>query len=317
MITMYDTLGKIAPILRSTAKPRERFAMFNDLILHDRQIRQQPRKPTPQGEAILAVYEATQRDGGVQGRQGWGLFNPTRNVSVSAWELDRMIEHEIFNRVATWLNAWIPAELNLTCMLVPADPANEGLMVWNSGLSCGGLSHDYCSILLYPSDDNLARLPVAVGRMAAHNIWIQAHDDVLRLRDWIELERFAQEFVAERMPLDRPVWQIALTPPDSWEQTLDQLRVMYAVPTLADMPSNVYGSQVQVFGEPLLRPTPLDADEIEYSRSIIEPHLDSTDPRMIAACLYGDEVVGKQGHPTLGLSPFAGFQAFVGLRLKA
>jgi hypothetical protein len=35
--------------------------------------------------------------------------------------------------------------------------------------------------------------------------------------------------------------------------------------------------------------------------------LDDTHPSAIAAYLYGDELVAAHGHPTVGLSPYAGF----------
>ena len=45
-----------------------------------------------------------------------------------------------------------------------------------------------------------------------------------------------------------------------------------------------------------------------YASQVLEPHLMSTEPATIAACLYGDELVAAQGHPALGLPAYAGFQ---------
>ena len=36
--------------------------------------------------------------------------------------------------------------------------------------------------------------------------------------------------------------------------------------------------------------------------------LDLSDARLVAAHLYGDELLAAQGHPTVGLPPFAGFE---------
>ena len=51
-----------------------------------------------------------------------------------------------------------------------------------------------------------------------------------------------------------------------------------------------------------------DAEELEYSRAVIAPHLESTHQPTLIACLYGDEAAKEVGYPPLGLSRNAGFQ---------
>ena len=51
-----------------------------------------------------------------------------------------------------------------------------------------------------------------------------------------------------------------------------------------------------------------DHEELEYSRAVIAPHLDSTHQPTVIACLYGDEAAKELGYPPLGLSRNAGFQ---------
>jgi hypothetical protein len=51
-----------------------------------------------------------------------------------------------------------------------------------------------------------------------------------------------------------------------------------------------------------------DREELEYSRTVIAPHLDSTHQPTVIACLYGDEAAKELGYPPLGLSKNAGFQ---------
>jgi len=58
---------------------------------------------------------------------------------------------------------------------------------------------------------------------------------------------------------------------------------------------------------------PLDADEFAYARDLIGAALGATTPGVVAAYLYGDALVAPQGHPTVGLPPYAGFE--VGYRL--
>jgi hypothetical protein len=49
-------------------------------------------------------------------------------------------------------------------------------------------------------------------------------------------------------------------------------------------------------------------EELEYSRAVIAPHLDSMHQPTVIACLYGDDAARELGYPPLGLSKNAGFQ---------
>ena len=49
-------------------------------------------------------------------------------------------------------------------------------------------------------------------------------------------------------------------------------------------------------------------EELEYSRAVIGPHLESTHQPTVIACLYGDDAAKELGYPPLGLSKNAGFQ---------
>jgi hypothetical protein len=49
-------------------------------------------------------------------------------------------------------------------------------------------------------------------------------------------------------------------------------------------------------------------EELEYSRAVIAPYLDSTHQPTVIACLYGDGAAKELGYPPLGLSKNAGFQ---------
>ncbi len=50
----------------------------------------------------------------------------------------------------------------------------------------------------------------------------------------------------------------------------------------------------------------LGEDEIEYTREVIEPHLETRDHGTILACLFGDQAARSLGHPSEGLSENAG-----------
>ena len=51
-----------------------------------------------------------------------------------------------------------------------------------------------------------------------------------------------------------------------------------------------------------------DADELAYSRAVLEPHLESSHQPTVIACLYGDDAARQWGYVPLGLSANAGFE---------
>ena len=56
------------------------------------------------------------------------------------------------------------------------------------------------------------------------------------------------------------------------------------------------------------RTVTFDAEELEYSRAVIEPYRSSTQQPTVIACLYGDDAARACGYAPLGLSKDAGFQ---------
>jgi hypothetical protein len=50
----------------------------------------------------------------------------------------------------------------------------------------------------------------------------------------------------------------------------------------------------------------LDADDLEYTRTVIAPHLDAHDRATVMACLFGDPAATALGYPPQGLSARAG-----------
>ena len=51
----------------------------------------------------------------------------------------------------------------------------------------------------------------------------------------------------------------------------------------------------------------LDADDLDYTRQVIQPYLDSEHFPTIMACLYGDDAAKSVGYEPLGLSAKAGY----------
>ena len=60
----------------------------------------------------------------------------------------------------------------------------------------------------------------------------------------------------------------------------------------------------------------IEREELEYSRAVIAPHLESTHQPTVIACLYGDEAAKELGYPPLGLSKNAGFQIALAAALE-
>jgi hypothetical protein len=55
-------------------------------------------------------------------------------------------------------------------------------------------------------------------------------------------------------------------------------------------------------------PKGLDHEELDYSRKVLEPYLNSDHYPTVFACLYGDNAAKEFGYTHLGLSEFAGFE---------
>jgi hypothetical protein len=51
----------------------------------------------------------------------------------------------------------------------------------------------------------------------------------------------------------------------------------------------------------------LDAEDLAYTRTVIEPHLDAHDRATVMACLFGDTAANALGYPPQGLTDRAGF----------
>lgn len=56
------------------------------------------------------------------------------------------------------------------------------------------------------------------------------------------------------------------------------------------------------------RQTSLNSDDLEYTRIVLEPLLESTHQPTQMAALYGDAISVELGYPPLGISPRAGFE---------
>jgi len=99
------------------------------------------------------------------------------------------------------------------------------------------------------------------------------------------------------------------TADDAWRETLATIyrnvyRQCHGLPETLRQIMRPEGLAAVFAGGP---PSALEADDLAYSRDVIQPHLDSTHFPTIFACLYGDEAATSAGYPPQGLSPRAGF----------
>ncbi len=291
-----DRLAKAMPILSSTDGP---FGRLNSA------------KTSARATAELEWLAAASLDVGTQ--QGWGLFNPSRALAASEWQFSRFREVGLISSLKVTLAGWeawlspCPRVPDICIFPMPADPANYQVMVWQHGLTGVGGSAGNVILVLWPSDGNMRRLAAFVGRLIALAVrWHQVPEEPLTLANLLAAEGLAAKLVeAQGQVADGLSGLIA---PADHDLTLAHIAKLHGVPRYAEMRLNTYGS-VEPAGHqraPLL--TPIDDEEQAYSWTIMSDHLTARDPRVLAACLYGDPHVAHRGHARLGLSPFAGLQ---------
>lgn len=315
-ITLIETLATLRPLFTGDMRPRERFAraqaplygpggLVARLGLAQR-VRDQP---------LFAVMEAAQIDGydAVFGKQVWGLFNPARDLAATRWLFDRYAELDVTGQAVAALHACAeavpdaaPPEIALA--LAPADPADFQLLLTGHGLSgIGGAG--WCLLRLWPSAGNLARLGPALARHFAHAVRAgELAVSAPTLGDLVALEGLAACFVAERYPdLPGEPWMVPFARPADDAAALAYIAGFYGVGRYEDVPTNVYGAREDPESCRVPDPAPLAADDLDYARAVIADARDERDPGVQAAYLYGDAIIARVGHPSVGLPPYAGF----------
>ena len=269
------------------------------------------------GRLGLEVMQAALLDGHevTAAQQMWGLFSPSRSGRATMWALERFKARDVWGSVNTTIakvrhvlrvegSVPVPAVL-----LIPADPSNLNLMVANAGLSTFGGLRDVLMVEVWPSDGNLARLTECVARALTDNIfWRMRPSGAPRLLDFVLLEGIASQVVEEMgKACDAPLGLAAFTAPKDWQRALQTVAQLYDLAEFFAVVGNVYCSRASVGTSAPVTACELSWEELCYASEVISSALSTTKPLEIAAHLYGDEVVGRQGHPTVGLAPFSGF----------
>lgn len=324
-LTIYDTISQLKSLYVDPMHPKERFARAQEPggILGAGGLFE--RLKAGHRDSGLTMMEAAQRDGIIvaKGQQVWGMFNPTRKLEATAWVFAQFSEYQLLETSQQHLanfahpfdEANLPAEIE--CIILPADPANRPLMIDQHGVAGFGGAKNYMLLQIWPSPDNLAQLGPALARLFVHNLrWSQmAEGHIPTLADFLVLEGLAASFVAEAFP-DQSVepWLLPNREPDDWPTTLQTIASQfYQEDSYNDVTVNIYGAMSKVGPERPPQAKSLETEDLAYAQAVIAEALDEAEPTQIAAHLYGDEVVALQGHATVGLPSYAGFE--VGYRL--
>jgi uncharacterized protein YjaZ len=322
-IIVHDTIALFQPFFTSQERPKVLFERVNQSLLSPNGLMSQlQRALSDRRRNGFAVMEAAQHDGyeALMGQQGWGLFNPTRSREASAWAFAQYEESKILAQIERLVMQYVAhptiaphaARLlpQIECFLLPGDPANRTFMAFNQGLSCMGGRPGYLLIRVWPSPGNLARIGPVLARLVAQNVRqaALAMSGLLTLGDWLILEGLAASFVERVAPSDIPPWLVAFAKPADWEQALAHVAGFYQLPSYDQLEVNVYGSRFAVGAERLPQACALDRDELGYATEVLGAALSVADATTIAAYMYGDAIVAAQGHPTVGLPPYAGFE---------
>ena len=327
-IIVHDTIALFQPLFTSQERPKVVFERASRSILSpDGFMSRLQHALSDRRRNGFDVMEAAQHDGyeALMGQQGWGLFNPTRSRAASAWAFAEYEQSKILAQIERLVTQYVAhpalaahaARLlpRIECFLLPGDPVNRTFMALNHGLSAIGSVPGCLLVRIWPNPGNLARLAPVLARLLAQNVRqaALAMDGLLTLGDWLVLEGLAASFVELIAPSDGAPWLVAFAKPADWEQALADVAAFYQLPSYDQLEVNVYGSRFAVGAERLPQPSVLDRDELGYATEVIGAALSEAGATTIAAYMYGDAIIGAQGHPTVGLPPYAGFE--VGYRL--
>lgn len=318
-IVVYDTISMLRPLFELRVHPKELFERAQkplygpDGLLN---LISTPMKEKAGGGYEVMTAAASDGYAVMMAQQMWGLFNPRRKQEASHWAFAQMIEADIINAARAWIGRFdqflgSSGLSQIECFILPADPANRSVMISSRGLSSFGGVPGYLLIQIWPSRGNLARLGAALARLFTHNArWSHARrKKSATLGDFLALEGLASGVVAHFCSeSEREPWLAAFRKPDDWDAALDHVARIYGVKSFSEIVANVYGMSAPVGEEQGPQSARMKIEEIAYAREVISRSLEVADGQVIAAHLYGDLVVAAQGHQTVGLPPYAGFE---------
>jgi hypothetical protein len=317
-IAVFDSLALFEPLFTSRLSPKAVFALASETML-----KASIMAPGERGAGAyngLDVFTAAAMDA-VAGQQGYGLFNPTRKRAISDWMFAEFHRVDVLARLRAetervWAALTRPllpeyaARLpqTLTVFLTPADPANARVMIHARGLSGFGGTTGLLTVDLFPSAGNLARLPHLLARLCVAQLRLALGHRFETLGDWLAYAAACAVF-ARSIGIADPDGLTAYRTPEDWEAVLAWVAAESGAAAYSDLRLNIYGTLEPVGLWRIPTPDPaMDGEDVRtIGRQLVCETLGETRAPAIAACLYGDAITGRSGHPGFGLPAYFGW----------
>lgn len=312
-LTIPDTVTRLEPFFTSRAHPRELFAQVTDTLLAEDGLLRRVQMAAAHDQTH-DVLQATYPEP-IVGSQAYGLFNPIRSREGCNWMFARFRSEDVLGRVQTTLKRLLasvdyPLD-SLECLLFPVNTASALQMKVYHGLYVLPGAPGQLQVLIWPTAANLTRLDAVLAYALAVNVRA-ARFGLHTLADWLAATGLAANWVAELHPELPLPWLIEYAQPPGWDDEMRRLADLHNAPDFDAIPTNIYGNRGAFADVIAPKVAPLDADDLEYSDMLFDEALQSqpaiTQPVTIAAYLFGDDFVKRQGHPAIGLTALAGLE---------
>ena len=267
--------------------------------------------------SIRAVRDTARLDGStiIASQQFFGLFNPSRNRTLTQWQFDTLRNENARGIVEQALRAALDVlslrgrahpMATVTAWIFPADPANAYTMLSCHGLEAWGDTPGAVAVQLWPSRANIARLPLVTIRALAlgYRSAITGPNSSPTVAEHLVREGLASTLVCELHAGPGAPWAIPFTRPSDWRDTLRSIAHASGFESYANLPVNVYGVTAPAGADHLPDPPMVNVEHMALIHARCLQARGTVDPVEIAGLLYGDEPLAMNGHPVLGL-PFA------------
>ncbi len=267
--------------------------------------------------SVGAVRDTARLDGStiLASQQVFGLFNPSRNRTLTQWPVDPFRNVHVLGIVERTVRAALdflslpgrtPPVPNATAWIFPADASNAHSMLSCHGLDAWGDTPGTVAVQLWPSPGNLARLPSATTRELAvgYRSAVTGPTSVPTFADHLVREGLASTLVsALHADLGTP-WAIPFTRPGDWHDTRSVIAHASGFRSYVELPVNACGVTALAGSAGLPDPPLGDFEHLTFLHAVLMEARGTTDPMAIAGLLDGDAPLAMNGHPVLVL-PFA------------
>ncbi len=267
--------------------------------------------------SMRAVRDTARLDGStiMSNQQFFGLFNPSRNRTLTKWQFDAfrsedargVVEQALLTAIGFLsLRGRTHPISTVTAWIFPADPSNAHTMLSCHGLEAWGDTPGAVAVQLWPSRANIARLPLVTIRAVAlgYRSAVTGPISSPTFAEHLVREGLASTLVCDLHAGPGAPWAIPFTRPSDWHDTLRSIAQVSGFESYANLPVNVYGVTAPAGADHLPDPPMVNAERMALIQARCMEARGTVDPVEIAGLLYGDEPLAMNGHPVLGL-PFA------------